>query len=226
MKKKSIYKKLIIAAIIVFLILVIPLVLFASTHVEPNMSVDKENPDGIWTANDTNDSANTNDSIDTKTPVKELQVGGLTIQFEEGVTKPEVKAILENCNLTMYRLNYDVDDYADKYYIKVDENKRDELKKEENWNDPVYPEIPEPRFPEIKKGNYYYILVSEEGLEDESVLKVVEKYNLQIKKFVWCYLHLGDESKYWIPEKDALRIKNELEKNETVLNVFPEYLEG
>ena len=86
-------------------------------------------------------------------------------------------------------------------------------------------EIPEPRFPEIKR-EIIITSVSEEGLEDESVLKVVEKYNLQIKKFVWCYLHLGDESKYWIPEKDALRMKNELEKNETVLNVFPEYLEG
>ena len=44
--------------------------LFIKTSVDTNNLVD------------TNDSANTNDSIDTKTPVKELQVGGLTIQFE------------------------------------------------------------------------------------------------------------------------------------------------
>ncbi|WP_240664525.1 UPF0228 family protein [Methanosarcina sp. MSH10X1] len=166
--------------------------------------------------------------VDTKTPVKESQVGGLAIRFEEGVTEPEVKNILEKCNLNIYMLDYDVEDFADKYYIKVDENKRDELKKEENWNDPIYPEIPEPRFPEINKGNYYYILVSEEGLEDESFLKVMEKYNLQIKKFVWCYVRFekSDDSKYWIPEKDALRIKNNLEMNETVLNVFPDYIDG
>ena len=59
------------------------------------MSVDKENPDGIWTANDTNDSANTNDSIDTKTPVKELQVGGLTIQFEEELLNLKVQSFLK-----------------------------------------------------------------------------------------------------------------------------------
>lgn len=176
--------------------------------------------------NDSVDLVNTNDSIDMKTPVKELQVGGLIIQFEEGVTEPGVKTILENCNLTMYKLDYDVDYMADKYYIKVDEDKRKELNKEENWNDPVFPEIPEPRFPEIKKGNYYYILVSEEGLEDESFLKVMEKYNLQIKKFVWCYLYLGDESKNWILEREAIIIKNELEMDEKVLTVNPDYIEG
>lgn len=30
----------------------------------------------------------------------------------------------------------------------------------------------------------------------------------------------------WIPEKDAIKIKNELEMNETVLNVFLDYIEG
>jgi len=55
---------------------------------------------------------------------------------------------------------------------------------------------------------------------------MLDKNNLQLKKFVWCYIHFGDESKYWIPEKDALRIRNDLEINETILNVFPEYLEG
>ena len=59
MMKKSIYKILFIAAIIVFLIIVVPLVLFTPTHVESNMSVNE------------------------KTPVKEQQVAGLFIEFEK-----------------------------------------------------------------------------------------------------------------------------------------------
>ena len=76
MMKKSIYKVLFIAAIIVFLIIVVPLVLFTPTHVESSMSVD------------------------TETPVQEQQVAGLFIEFENGTTEQEVKTILENSNLT------------------------------------------------------------------------------------------------------------------------------
>lgn len=32
-----------------------------------------------------------------KSPFQELQVGGLSIEFEKGITEQEVKAILENC---------------------------------------------------------------------------------------------------------------------------------
>ena len=60
---------------------------------------------------------------DVETPVKELQVSSSAIEFEEGITEPEVKHILENCNLTMYRLDYDVEDIANKYYIKIENNK-------------------------------------------------------------------------------------------------------
>lgn len=152
-------------------------------------------------------------SVDTKTPVEKLKVGGLTMQFEEGVTEKEVKAIVENCNLTKYRLDYNVD-MADKYYVVVENNKRmivsNELKSA----------------PDIKKGDCYIISLSEQAIEDGNVLEKLDKNNLQLKKFVWCYLYFGDGSKNWIPERDAIRIKNEFEMNETVLNVFPDYLEG
>ncbi|WP_269849253.1 UPF0228 family protein [Methanosarcina horonobensis] len=154
---KPIYTVLFIVVFIVFLILVIPLVLFTSTHVTAEMT------------------------SDTETPAQELQAGGLFIEFEEGIGEQEVKAILENCNMTRnWIIKYNVDYMGDLYYVKVDEDKRNELNKEENWNDPVYPEIPEPRFPEIKKGNYSYIIVSEENFENESFengsfLKVMKK---------------------------------------------------
>lgn len=208
--KKSIYKILFVIAIIIFLIIVVPLVLFTSSpNVDSKMSVDNE------------------------TPVKEQQVAGLLIEFENGTTEPEVKDILENCNMTRnWIIEYNADNMGNMYYVKVDEDKRNKLRNEENWNEPVSPEIPGPRFPEIKKGNYYYIIVSKEGFEDESFLNIMEKYNLQVKKSVRCYILFGDgsmdwnESKNWIPRKDAIRIKSELEMNERVLIVSPDYIEG
>ena len=91
--KKPIYKILFIAIFIVFLIFVIPLVLFTPTHVSEM-------------------------SVETEATVHELQVSGLSIEFEEGITEPEVKNILENYNLTVYNLDYDVEDMADKYLHK------------------------------------------------------------------------------------------------------------
>lgn len=151
---------------------------------------------------------------DVETPVKELQVSSSAIEFEEGITEPEVKHILENCNLTMYRLDYDVEDIADKYYIKIENNKNivigDEFKSA----------------PDKKKRDYYIISLSEQAIENESFLEMLDKNNLQIKKFVWCELHFGNGSMNWFPEKDAIKIKNELEMNETVLNVFLNYIDG
>jgi hypothetical protein len=40
-------------------------------------------------------------SVETETLDQELKVGGLVMKFEEGITEPEVKTILENCNLIM-----------------------------------------------------------------------------------------------------------------------------
>ena len=54
----------------------------------------------------------------------------------------------------------------------------------------------------------------------------MKRNNLQVKMSVMCYISFGDEPKNWIPESDAVRIRNELETNETVLNIFPDYLEG
>ncbi|MFZ2500231.1 MAG: UPF0228 family protein [Methanosarcina sp.] len=214
MMRKPICTILFIAALIVFLILVIPLLLFTPTHVESKISTNEET------------------LVDTKTPIQKPQVCGLFIEFQEGVTEPQVKAILESCNMTRnWIIKYNVDYMGNIYYAKVDEGKREELNKEKNWNDPVYPEIPEPRLSEIKKGNYHYIIVPEEDLGNEGLLKVMKKYNLQVKKSVVCYILFGDGSgnysdpKNWITWTDAARIKNDIETNEKVLIVSPDDLE-
>ncbi len=76
MMKKSIYKILFIVAITIFLIFVIPLVLFTPAHIESNMSVDTETPEHI----------KSNMSVNTETPINEHRVGlitGVVIQFRD-----------------------------------------------------------------------------------------------------------------------------------------------
>lgn len=193
MIKKSIYKILFIVVIILFLVIVVPLVLFTSSpNVDSKMSVDNE------------------------TPVKEQQITGLFIEFENGTTEQEVKTILENSNIPVnYSIDYNTDISAGRNYAKVEKDKKtavvDEFKKGEK--------IPEPGFPpDIKKGDYY-IIVSEQGFENENFLNVMKRNNLQVKMTTICYVSFGNEPKNWIPESDAIRIRNELEANEKVFIV-------
>lgn len=146
---------------------------------------------------------------------QEPKVGGLYIQFENGITELEVKTILENYNMTMdYTIYYNSDDMLKRYYIPIDEGKKTdiiyELRKNENWTSEV----------EIKKGNYSIIMLPEDFTPDTKFLTVLEKNNLSLKKTVVCYICLGDGSTSWISEKDATRIKNELETNKKIFDVF------
>lgn len=192
MMKKSIYKILFIVVIIVFLIIVVPSVLFTPAHVKSNMSIDNE------------------------TPVKEQQIAGLFIEFENGTTEQEVKTILEDSNIPVnYSIDYNTNLSSGRNYAKVDKDKKtavvDEFKKGEK--------IPEPGFPpDIKKGDYY-IIVSEQGFENDNFLNVMKRNNLQVKMTTICYVSFGNEPKNWIPESDATRIRNELEANEKVFIV-------
>lgn len=190
---KSIYKILFVIAIIIFLIILVPLVLFTSSpNVDSKMSVDNE------------------------TPVKEQQITGLFIEFENGTSEQEVKTILENSNMSVnYSIDYNTDLSRGRYYAKVDQDKKmavvDEFKKGDKF--------PEPGFsPDITKGNYS-VIVSEQGFENENFLQVMRKNNLQVKMTVVCFISFRNEPKNWIPESDAVRIKNELEENEKVFIV-------
>ena len=150
---------------------------------------------------------------------REPQVGGLDIQFENGTTELEVKTILENYNVTVnYTIDYDSDTMLKRDYITVDQGKRtdiiNELKKDED-----------PSYTEVKKGNYSIIMLPEEFIPDEQFLIMLEENNLQLKKSLFCYIHLRDGETNWISEKSAIRIKNQLETNEKVLTLSFDYQE-
>ena len=97
---------------------------------------------------------------------QEVKTPGLLIQFENETSEAEVKAILENYDIPVnYTIDYDSNIGRGMYYIKVDEDKIYELRKDENWTSAV----------EIKKGNYNIIMLSEEFVPDENFLTMLEK---------------------------------------------------
>lgn len=148
----------------------------------------------------------------------EGNIGGLVVQFRDGITKTEAKNILENYNLTAYYVDYDYYDMPDKYYIMVDKDKiidvRGELEKDENW--PKHT-------PVLEKGNYYIITVPEQIINHESFIKILNKYNLQVKKFIYCQIRFGEHPLSGISQEHANEIKRELETNE---NIFVVYFEA
>lgn len=167
--------------------------------------------------------------VDTETQVNdELKVAGMKIRFEDGITEPEVKTILENYNMTMnYNIDYNVDSMVNKYYIMLDKNNwniRRELNKgmkeeKKDWIESSPAQV-------IRKGDDYILTVSEQATHDENFLAILDKYDIPVKKFIWCDIRFekSDGSKYWIPEEDAIKIKNELERNESIFTVQFYYL--
>lgn len=147
----------------------------------------------------------------------EGNIGGLVIQFKEGVTKNEAKSILENNNLTIYSVDYDYYDVPDKYYIRVDKDKvmdvRDELEKIESWTEYT---------PSIEKVNYYIITVPGQAIDDENFIKILNKYDLQVKKFVYCHIRFGEHPLSGISEEHANEYISKLETNENIFVVYVE----
>ena len=164
--------------------------------------------------------------VDTETQVNdELKVGGMYIQFEDGISDSEVQTILESYNLTMnYSIKYNIDHVADKYYIMLDKDNWDirrelsqKMKEEKkDWIISSPSQV-------IRKGDYHVFTVSEQAVQDENFLEILDKYDIQVKKSTWCYIRFEDESKNWIPEKDAIRIESELEKNENIFSIYLDY---
>ena len=164
--------------------------------------------------------------VDTETQVNdELKVGDMYIQFEDGISDSEVQTILESYNLTMnYSIKYNIDHVADKYYIMLDKDNWDirrelsqKMKEEKrDWIISSPSQV-------IRKGDYHVFTVSEQAVQDENFLEILDKYDIQVKKSTWCYIRFEDESKNWIPEKDAIRIKSELEKNENIFSIYLDY---
>ena len=152
--------------------------------------------------------------VDTKIPVQGKKVAGFFIEFEEGATQPEVKAILKNYNMTINTIDYNSDIMSSRYYMILDRNKTIDI---EELVDEVNLTIP------VKKGSNYIVTVTEQAIHDKNFLAILEKNNLPVKKSVYCYIRLEDESKNGsIPQKDAYQIANELERNEKVLTASPD----
>lgn len=143
-------------------------------------------------------------------------VSGLIIQFGDGTTEQEAKTVLENYNLPTYKLDYNNNEYPGLYYVIVDENKmidiRDELRKEADWTNPG--------FHVIEKGSYYIITITEQVIQDKNSLAILEKNNLQVKKFVWCHVHFGERPMSGISKERANELKRDLETNENVFLVM------
>jgi hypothetical protein len=160
--------------------------------------------------------------VNTNTPIPDSQIGGMDIQFKDGVTEPEVKAILQKTNMTMnYSMEYDSNATDERYYIMVGKDKisyvRDESRKVKSWTEYSHT---------IDKGNYYLVTVPEQVIHDNNFLAMLDKYNLQLKRFIWCTIRfrLNDGYNYWIPKEGAIRIKKELEQNENIFSIRLSYL--
>lgn len=155
-------------------------------------------------------------------PTYGLKIGGLFIGFEEGVAEQEAISIFGDHDLAMnYTLDYNIDSMASRHYVVVDKDEKlavkYELRKAENWIESGH---------DIKKGDCYIIHIWEPVVDDEDFLEILSEQDLQLKKFVWCYVRFGDGSLDWIDNKKAKKIKKELEQNEKVLTVGLDDIEG
>ncbi|AKB33993.1 hypothetical protein MSSIH_3303 [Methanosarcina siciliae HI350] len=167
--------------------------------------------------------------VDTEPTVNnELKACGIYVRFENGTSDSEVETILENYNMNVnYSIEYNNRNMADDYYIMLDKDERDvrrelsEGMKEEkkDWTVSSLSHV-------VRKGDSYVIAVSEQAVNDKTFLAILEKYDIRLKKSVWCYIRfeMPDGTRYWIPEEDAIRIKNEFENNESVFSVHIDYI--
>ncbi len=165
------------------------------------------------------------------TPMKnsdseERKVAGLIIQFRDGVSEQEAKSILKNYNLSRHKLDFTVD-MPDNYYIVVDEDNITDVKselREENWTEST-PAIEKGNYYITKKGDYYIITIAEQNIHDKSFIEMLNKYNLEVEKFVYCHVVIADRPASGISEERANKLKSELEMNEDVCTVYFESIE-
>jgi hypothetical protein len=122
---------------------------------------------------DTKTLVDTKMSIDIETSVQGKQLAGFFIEFEEGTTEPEVKAILENYNMTINTIDYNSDIMPSRYYMILDRDRimdKEELVDEVNLTGPV------------RKGSNYILTLTEQAIQDKNFIAILEKNNLPVKK--------------------------------------------
>jgi hypothetical protein len=125
-------------------------------------------------------------------------------------------------------MTYDTNS-SEKYYIMVDKDNWSDIRRElvtEMKEDKKDWTISTPAHV-IRKEDYYVLPVSEQAIQDEKFLAILDKYDIGVKKFIWCkirFLYSDGPLTHWIPEEDAIRIKNEIEQNESIFTVQLSYL--
>ena len=155
----------------------------------------------------------------------DTKIGGIGVAFEEGITESETVSILGNYDLVNdYEFRYNVDYYANRYYVSV---KRDDITLVKNellqTNHFKHPAAQASDLFVKTKQNRSIIEISRIMREDNEILEILDTHGLQLKDFRWCYIDY--EHNDWVNEKNATRIKNELEENEKILWVFLDYPE-
>ncbi|ADI75141.1 Protein of unknown function UPF0228 (plasmid) [Methanohalobium evestigatum Z-7303] len=151
------------------------------------------------------------------TYLKPNEIPGYYIAFEDNVTEQEIESILTNYDLIInYTIEYD-EGRRPSYYTSVDKN---------NFTSVYYGDLLSRTWASrgmVSKNNDDYIISIRKPINDE-VLETLESYNLQLKKFVWCYIDYGTGSH--VNRKDSIKIKDKLEKNEKILFVRFDYIVG
>ena len=143
---------------------------------------------------------------------------GLFVGFEERVTESEMRQILGNYDLgAEYELDHTIDKLFPSYYLMVEidkyESVKSELREIENWVE---------QSSDVVKGEYYIVPVWNSSMDDKKFPEILNKYDLQLNQSVQCYIRFDDEIKY----SGAKRLKNELEKNDRILFVDINGIDG
>jgi hypothetical protein len=153
----------------------------------------------------------------------EPQVGGFTIFFKNGTTEPEVKAILENCDMILnYSIDFDPNNGEYKYYLEIHKDNiqdaiADGITKNKNWTDQeLYI---------LVKGDYCIFPITNNAIQDKNFLAILKKHNFQVKRFVMCLVNYKNQTNsHYIQENEVKIIERKLKMSEKVFYVIPEGL--
>lgn len=85
--------------------------------------------------------------------------------------------------------------------------------RDENWTEAT-PALDKGNYYMTKKGDYYIITIAEQNIHNDNFIEMLTKYNLEVKKFVYCHVIITDRPSSGISDERADKLKSELESNE------------
>ncbi len=160
-----------------------------------------------------------NTPVNTKVPMNEPKVCSLEIKFKDRISESEVKGILQNYKMPKnYSIEYMERSKDNNSYIMVGKDKiadvRNGLEKDKNLTGYSF---------DAKKGDYYIITLSDQIINNENFLAILNKYSLQLKHFIWYRIYFEDNESRNVMTKNLDKIYHELMKNENILEVGISY---